>query len=91
MTARVRFFAQFRERYGAELRIETPPGATVTGVVQEAAGSDRGEESVIGEDGSLRDYVILMKNGRRVEHDEARQTPAEDGDEIAVFPPVAGG
>ena len=49
------------------------------------------EDSAVGADGALRDYVIVMRNGRRIEHDEAEATPVEDGDELAVFPPVAGG
>jgi molybdopterin converting factor small subunit len=32
-----------------------------------------------------------MKNGKRIDTLDAPQTTIEDGDEIAVFPPVAGG
>ncbi|MDO9324482.1 MAG: MoaD/ThiS family protein [Methanoregula sp.] len=32
-----------------------------------------------------------MKNGKRIELGDAADTPVTDGDEIAVFPPVAGG
>jgi molybdopterin synthase sulfur carrier subunit len=35
--------------------------------------------------------VILMKNGRRIDTADAATTLIADGDEIAVFPPVAGG
>lgn len=91
MTVRVRFFAQFRERYGGDHRFEPAPGATVADVVRGVAGTGAAEDSAIGPDGALRDYVILMRNGKRLEHDEAEATPVEDGDELAVFPPVAGG
>jgi molybdopterin converting factor small subunit len=32
-----------------------------------------------------------MKNGRRIDNTDAGKTRIGDGDEIAVFPPVAGG
>jgi molybdopterin synthase sulfur carrier subunit len=35
--------------------------------------------------------VILMRNGKRVELRDAGSTVVSEGDEIAVFPPVAGG
>lgn len=91
MTVRVRFFAQFRERYGGDHRVDPPAGATVADVVRSVAGTGGAEDAAIGPDGALRDYVILMRNGRRIEHDEAEATRVEDGDELAVFPPVAGG
>ena len=91
MTVRVRFFAQFRERYGADHRVDPAPGASVADTVRAVAGPGAGEGAVAGPDGRLRDYVILMRNGRRLEHDEAEATPVGDGDELAVFPPVAGG
>ena len=91
MKVRVRFFAQFRERYGGDHMIDPPPGATVADAVRAVAGTGAAEDSAIGPDGTLRDYVILMRNGRRIEHDEAETATVEDGDELAVFPPVAGG
>lgn len=91
MTVRVRFFAQFRERYGGDHRVDPPEGATVADTVRAVTGTGAAEDSAVGPDGHLRDYVILMRNGTRLEHDEAEAARVEDGDELAVFPPVAGG
>ncbi len=91
MTVRVRFFAQFRERYGGDHQVEPPAGSSVADAVRSVARPGEGEDAAVGPDGRMRDYVILMRNGARLEHDEAEATPVEDGDELAVFPPVAGG
>lgn len=91
MTLRVRFFAQFRERHGADHRVEPSPGASVADVVRNVAGTGEGEDAAVDSSGRLREFVILMLNGRRLDQDEAEETAVRDGDEIAVFPPVAGG
>ena len=91
MTVTVRFYAQFRERYGAIHELDLPAGATVDAAIRQVVGQDRAEGSVLGPDGRLRDYVILMRNGRRIEHGEAETAAVDEGDELAVFPPVAGG
>jgi molybdopterin converting factor small subunit len=39
----------------------------------------------------IRDFVIMMRNGKRVETIDAEETQVADGDEIAVFPPFSGG
>jgi molybdopterin converting factor small subunit len=40
---------------------------------------------------SLRDLVNILKNGRNIQFLSGLDTPLDDGDTIALFPPVAGG
>lgn len=40
---------------------------------------------------TLRDLVNIIKNGRNVMFLAGLETTLEDGDVIALFPPVAGG
>ncbi|HQD27265.1 MULTISPECIES: ubiquitin-like small modifier protein 1 [Methanoculleus] len=90
MKVRVKAFARFREILGSDLLVDLPDGATMAAVL--AALRDRAGDNgdaIFDETGALRAHVILMRNGRRVKRDDP--DPLADGDEIAIFPPVAGG
>jgi len=92
MTVRVRFFARFRELLGTDIPIEPGPGSLLIDLVRDIAGKNReGYDAIFDEQGRFRDYVIVMKNGRRLEEGAAASSTVADGDEIAIFPPVAGG
>lgn len=41
--------------------------------------------------GELREYFNVLLNGRRIQQIRGIHTKLKDKDEIAVFPPVAGG
>lgn len=73
---RVKFFASLREQFGAaELDLPARPGMSVAEVWDAAAGQP------------MPDYVLMARNLEYVQGD----SPVEDGDEIAFFPPVTGG
>ena len=92
MKARVRFFARFRELLGTDIVVEPRAGTSFAAVVREVAGRKKeGYNAIFDGNGSFRDFVILMRNGKRVEAADAEKIPVADGDEIAVFPPVSGG
>jgi len=46
---------------------------------------------VLDEDGELRGHINLLKNGQDVREGEGLDTPVDDDDELALFPPVSGG
>jgi molybdopterin synthase sulfur carrier subunit len=90
--ARVRFFARFRELLGTDIVVEPRAGTSFAAVVREVAGRKKeGYNAIFDGEGAFRDFVILMRNGKRVEAADAEKIPVADGDEIAVFPPVSGG
>jgi molybdopterin synthase sulfur carrier subunit len=92
MTVKVRFFARFRELFGGDIVTDAPVGTSFMGMIKEIAGKNReGYAAIFDENGAFREFVILMKNGKRIDCANAALTPVADGDEIAVFPPVAGG
>ena len=92
MTVRVRFFARFRELLGTDITVEPVPGAGLAALVREVARkSPEGHDAIFDGHGAFREFVILMRNGKRVEAADAEETGVADGDEIAVFPPGSGG
>lgn len=92
MTAKVKFFAQFREFFGTDIAAETTPEVSFRDLIQRIAEKNReGYDAIFDAEGAFRDFVILMKNGERIDGADAAKTIIHDGDEIAVFPPVAGG
>ena len=77
----VLFFAGARERAGTgRVLIDVAAGASLGDAVDEALSS-------VGREGVLPTGVMLARNGVYVD----RTASAEDGDEVAVIPPVSGG
>ncbi|MDD1702137.1 MAG: MoaD family protein [Methanoregula sp.] len=92
MTIKIRFFARFRELLGTDIVIEAPKGKTLLDLITDIAKKNKdGYDAIFDEKGELREFVILMQNGKRLETADAKKIKVADGDEIAVFPPVAGG
>ena len=88
----VRGFARFGELIGRERRVALTDGTTLQGLLELLAASTPAlAEALFDDERHVRDYVILMRNRRRVEKEDAPAILLADGDEIAVFPPVAGG
>jgi molybdopterin synthase sulfur carrier subunit len=92
MTVKIRFFARFRELLGTDIMTEVVAGTMFTSLITTIAKKNpEGYAAIFDEKGAFHEFVILMKNGKRIEIADAAKTPVADGDEIAVFPPVAGG
>jgi sulfur-carrier protein len=92
MKAKIRFFARFRELFGTDITAETTPGTTLTSLIKQVAAKNKeGYDAIFDEHGTFREFVIIMRNTKRVDTAEAGKILITDGDDIAVFPPVAGG
>jgi sulfur-carrier protein len=92
VTVKIRFFARFRELLGTDIVTDVAPGTMFTSLITTIARKKPdGYAAIFDENGMFHEFVILMQNGRRIELTDAATTPVADGDEIAVFPPVAGG
>ena len=92
MKIKVKFFAPFRELFGAnESEIELRSAPDVRELLDLLCDSDERREKVFDQFGELRPYVMILKNGQPVQILDGVQTKLEEGDEIAIFPPVSGG
>ena len=81
ISVRCLFFARYEELLGtAELNVVLPSGASVADAVAHVRENVSGGEQ-------LPAKPLVAKNQRHVQHDSA----LEEGDELAFFPPLAGG
>lgn len=87
----VRAFASFREILGKEIYLDLEEGSTVKDLLETLAFSNQKLKEVAFDDsGVLKDYVLLMVNHKKIDPSRL-EAKLEDGDEVAIFPPVAGG
>jgi len=92
MNVRVRFFARFRELLGTDILAAPAEGTVLADQIREIARKNsEGYAAIFDDQGDFREFVIVMRNGKRIETTDAGTTTLVDGDEIAIFPPVAGG
>jgi len=93
MRVRVRFFAGFRDLANTkEAMVELPSQATVEDGLQALLREfPRLKTELLDERGRLREYVAVLVNGRNVRDLMKEATALREGDEVCLFPPVAGG
>ena len=87
--ARDKLFGGLRAH--AEGHVMDVPGETVGAALGKLCNSNDGLREALFVDGRLLPHVRVMVNGRDVELDQGLATPVDPGDQIAVFPPIAGG
>jgi len=92
MNVELRFFATFREAVGTKVvEREYDDGTTVGEVLRGLEDEYEGLEGQLVENGDLRPHINVLKSGREVLHLDGMDTELEDGDQLSIFPPVAGG
>lgn len=85
----VKLFGNLRQHTG-KLAV-TASGATIGEVLRELCTAYPALEKAIFEGDQLQAHVRVMVNGRDIELADGLNTPVSETDQIAVFPPIAGG
>lgn len=89
-----KLFADLAELAGEKrVAVDAGPGDTVGDALSALLATRPAlEERVLDESGDLEDHVNLLRNGSNVFTQESGlETELEEGDELALFPPVSGG
>jgi molybdopterin synthase sulfur carrier subunit len=85
-------FASFREILGKERVLLLKESATVKDLLEElAVARPAFKDAAFDDTGALRDYVLLMVNRKRIDPTQDLSRLLQEGDELAIFPPLAGG
>jgi MoaD family protein len=92
MNITVKVFATIRTIMLAETRLDVVDGSTIADLLVMFGKTYPGLlQELISDNGSLRQYVNILQNGRNIAHLQGLKTPLHTGDLIAIFPPAAGG
>jgi len=92
MNIELRFFATIRDAVGERtVAREVPPGTTVREVVAALEADCSGLAGMLLEDSDVADSITVLCNGTPLTHLDGAVTELEDGDRLAIMPPVTGG
>ena len=92
MRVKAIFFAPFRELFGAdEINVDLDGTPNVKSLLDLLCNSNTLREKIFNEFDELRSDLTVLKNGRSIQTINGVQTELKEGDEIAIFPPIAGG
>ena len=85
----IKFFGNLRQlAQASRLPVE---GNSVRSLLDELCRQNPALSEAIFEEGRLRQHVRVVVNGHDVQLAQGLDTPVEDNDQIAIFPPLGGG
>jgi sulfur-carrier protein len=91
MQIKFRLFANFREAVKQKDVEIAVSGNTVSDAIKALLARYPAMEPMLYQDGCLKQYVNVLLNGQTVKGDQIASVKVNEGDEIALFPPVSGG
>ncbi|MFT4921162.1 MAG: molybdopterin synthase sulfur carrier subunit [Haloarculaceae archaeon] len=91
MEITMRFFASFRDEAGQKVINREYDDVSTVGDLARTLSEEYPGMELFDDDGSLREFISIMRNGEDVTHLDGLETTLEDGDTVSMFPPVAGG
>jgi len=89
----VKFYAHLRELVGqkATVELDVEQGATISDLLDELFLDSRIKKVLLDENQEIKSDITILKNGREIGFLAGIETRLDPGDEISVFPIVAGG
>ena len=87
----VQFFATFRDIFGTkamEIAVET--GINIGELLNLVFDTQERRKKIF-DNGKVKPYIIILKNGRHIQHLDGVETELKEGDKVSIFPPIAGG
>lgn len=85
----VKFFGNLRDQ--AQTSQQTITGQTVREVLATLCAGNKALCASLFDGDQLWPHVRVMINGRGIEFAQGLDTPLADTDQLAIFPPIAGG
>ncbi len=85
----VKLFGNLREYTAAP--VMTVPGKTIRELLHNLCAENDGLREVVWDGNGLRPFIRIMVNGRDSELAQGLDTLIGETDQIAIFPPIAGG
>jgi molybdopterin synthase sulfur carrier subunit len=86
---KIKFYGGLRQIAGRKEQEIT--GSTIREVLQKICADNEPLRMAIFDGTNLHQHVRVMVNGRDSELAGGLETPVSDNDQIAIFPPIAGG
>lgn len=91
LNIKVNFFAGFKEIFkAAGVQIELEAGANIRDLLNLLCDSYKCREKIF-DNSRLRPSLLIVKNGRHIQHLHGLETELAEGDNVSIFPPAAGG
>jgi len=90
---RVRIFATLRSLVGAkEVEVDVEAGDTVRNMLDKLTAEYPAlSKRVLDDEGNLQSSINVFVNGRNIKFLDGLNSPIQEGDALALFPPVGGG